>query len=93
MTRIIRRGRPLGPLAQAVLSVVRSEPATVSMLAARLQLSYRAANVTVSRLQSAGYVTYGSAIPGQHDRPARLVQAAAPTSSPPEFDPFVVRWR
>jgi hypothetical protein len=72
-----RRGRPFGQISMAVLEAVRSEPATVYGLASRLQLSYRQTNWTVSRLQSAGHVSYGPVVEGRHDRPARLVQLSA----------------
>lgn len=90
----IRRGRPKGPIARAVLDAVKDQPATVREIAARLQLSYRAANVTVSRLHSAGEITYGGTVSGLHDRPARLVQVAEPEpaqSFAPGF-PFIF-WR
>lgn len=77
MTRTVRRGRPLGPIARAVLTLIERQPVTVTGLASELQLSYRAANATVSRLHSAGYVAYGDPVCGQHDRPARLITVAA----------------
>jgi hypothetical protein len=74
----IRRGRPLGPIAAAVLERLHAQPAPVSLLAAELQLSVKQANDTVVRLVRGGYAAYGTAVPGQHDRPARLVQAVVP---------------
>jgi len=82
MTRT--RGRPLGAKALAVLRTVELGPHTISELATGLQLSYRDAVQTVSRLSSAGLVRYGSLQPGQHDRPARLIE---PGSGAP-VDPF-----
>jgi DNA-binding MarR family transcriptional regulator len=91
-----RRGRPLGFVSQALLDAVRTEPATVRSLAMRLQLSYSHTTDTVKRLSAAGYVVYGPKVPGQHDRPARVVAPAqaervCEQALPPGF-PFV-RWR
>lgn len=91
-----RRGRPLGSISLAVLGVVRREPyqpTTITGLALQLQLSYSLAARTVSRLRDAGYVEYGAATAGRHDRPARLVLASAPAEALPRPDAFALRWR
>jgi predicted ArsR family transcriptional regulator len=69
--------RPLGIKARAILSVITDQPATVSGLAARLQLSRQDAFVQVRNLVAAGYVRYGTPIP-RAGRPARLVEPICP---------------
>jgi predicted ArsR family transcriptional regulator len=68
--------RPLGIKARAILGVITDQPATVSGLAARLQLSRQDAFVQVSRLVSYGYARYGAPIP-RAGRPARWSSRSA----------------
>jgi predicted ArsR family transcriptional regulator len=69
--------RPLGIKARAILGVITDQPATVSGLAAQLQLSRQDAFVQVSRLVSKGYARYGTPIP-RAGRPARFVEPICP---------------
>lgn len=76
-----RRGRPLGEIAQQMLRQIESSPATMPSLAARLQVSYGVAKVTVSRLVAAGHARYGEPVPGQGVRPPRLVHVGGQSGS------------
>jgi hypothetical protein len=80
MTRIVRRGRPLGPLALAVVNRLQRGPAAVWQLRAELGLSYRDAVHTAAELRRGGRVVFGAPAPQRPGgRPARLLLLAEPT--------------
>jgi len=75
----MKRGRPLSPVASAVLSAIRERPRTPRQIAADLQLSNGHALQIAKRLVGAGRAQYGQKMPGLHDRPARVLMVAAET--------------
>ena len=79
MRRVVRRGRPLGDDARAVLELVRQapRPLTLPRLAQELGMPYGAAWNTVKNLMRGGHVAYGDRLPGLHDRPARALVPVA----------------
>lgn len=83
----VRRGRPLGEIAQRMLLRIESGPVTMPQLAGELQVGYRVAEVTVRRLVASGHAQWGSAVPGAHLRPARMVEPARQAPQQPA-DPF-----
>jgi len=89
----LKRGRPLGVKAFAVLRTVSSGPTTVSALAASLQLSYSDAEQTVRRLVQGGHVHYGELIRNTGGRPARLVQSSAEAQPSACSDELRTIWR
>lgn len=88
-----RRGRPLGPKAQAVLQTIGSAPLPISTLALRLQLSYADATQTVQRLTRAGHAEFGAAVHYTGGRPARLVQLSGSSATSASFDALRIVWR
>jgi len=96
MRRALRRGRPLGDDARAVLELVRQapRPLTLPRVARDLGLPYQSVANAVVRLVRGGHVEYGQKVPGVHDRPARALvpvadaqpsSVAAPTALPRGF--------
>lgn len=90
---LVRRGRPLGEIAQRMLLQVRAAPMTTSQLARELQVNVRVAKNTVHRLVEAGYVQYGTTVPGAHLRPARMVQPVAPSAPDDALHDALAGWR
>ena len=96
MRRALRRGRPLGDDARAVLELVRQAPRPLPLprVAQDLGMPYRTAWRAVESLVRGGHVAYGDRLPGAHDRPARALvpvadaqpsTMAAPTALPRGF--------
>jgi MarR-like DNA-binding transcriptional regulator SgrR of sgrS sRNA len=78
-----RRGRRLGQVSQAVLTMIRAraleQPMTLHEVAVTAQLSYSDAKRTVQKLNTGGWIRYGDQVPGRGNRPAReLLPAEEP---------------
>lgn len=76
--RLIGAGRPLGPVARAVLGLLARRTLTAHEVAQQLMLSRMAAKYTCSRLEAGGYLRVVDRIKvtGAH-KPVRLYTAAA----------------
>lgn len=72
------RGRPLGPVARAVLDILCDDSLTARQIGQLLCLSYPAARYTCSRLESCGLlrVVESVRVPGAHKPVARYACAA-----------------
>lgn len=77
--RPLGRGRPLGPVARAVLDLLHDDRLTARQIGQLLCLSYSAARYTCSRLESSGLlkVVESVRVPGAHKPVARYTCAPA----------------
>lgn len=77
------RGRPLGPVARAVLEVLGDDALTARQIGVLLCLSHVAAKKTCSRLASYGLLRVVERVPvsGAHKPVARYTCAATPESA------------
>lgn len=83
----MRRGRPLGEKALAMLTAIQAQPRTLRAVALDLQLSIDDAHNARKTLMSSGLIAYGQKVAGVHDKPARVLQ---PADADPMF-PRVIR--
>lgn len=82
MSRTLKRGRPLGAKAYAIVELVRHQPLTLRELSTGLQLSYGDAQRTVHRIARAGHVRYGATLTSTGGRAPRLIEPAGTAPAP-----------
>jgi hypothetical protein len=80
MSRTIKRGRPLGAKAFAIVERVRQQPVTLRELSTGLQLSYQDSAATVRNLVASGHVRYGATLSSTGGRSPRLIEPASATA-------------
>lgn len=88
--RLSRRGRPLGPIAVAILDVLTSKPMTYREIAAELTLSVMAAKYTCTRLLDANRIRVVRRVPvfGSHKPIALFAPAQLAAHVPLAATPF-----
>lgn len=87
-----RGGRPMGPIAVALLAAAAAGPGTALQLACRAQVGRAAAAYTCTRLVASGHLRQAGAAAGPRGRPAVVLELATGAGAPTLAD-VLHSWR